>query len=70
MDRFHLEDKIIKTSIFADHLRDLAKNIMDQESDTDEIINALEGIAILIELHERSLFNCFCEVFKLDNPLK
>lgn len=70
MNRFDLEEKINKTSVFADHLRDLSKSIMDQESDTDQIINALEGIAVLIECHERSLFDCFCEVFKLDNPLK
>lgn len=66
MDRFDLESKITKTSIFADHLRDLSSSIMENYLSTDETVNALEGLAVLIESHERSLLDTFIQVFKLD----
>lgn len=66
MDRFDLENKINRTSIFADHLRDLSYSILEHDLTTDEIANAIEGLAVLIESHERSLFNTFVQVFKLD----
>jgi hypothetical protein len=66
MDRFDLEQKITKTSIFSDHLRDLSSSILEHDLSTDEIVNALEGLAILIESHERSLFDTFAKTFKLD----
>ena len=65
-DRFDLEDKISKTSIFSDHLRDLNVSIMEHGLSNDEIVNALEGLAVLIESHERVLFDTFCQVFNLD----
>lgn len=66
MDRFDLETKITKTSVFADHLRDLSRSILEDGLSVDEISNALEGLAILIEAHERSLFEIFVRVFQLD----
>lgn len=66
MDRFELENKITKTSVFADHLRDLSSSILEHDLSTDEIVNAIEGLAVLIENHEKSLFDTFVQVFKLD----
>lgn len=66
MDRFDLENKITKTSIFADHIRDLSASIIEHDLSTDEIVNGLEGLAVLIESHERSMFDIFKQVFKLD----
>jgi len=66
MDRFELENKIAKTSVFADHLRDLSSSILEHDLSTDEIVNAIEGLAVLIENHEKSLFDTFVQVFKLD----
>lgn len=65
-DRFDLENKINKTSIFADHLRDLSSSIIEHDLSKDEISNALEGLAILIESHEQNLFDTFVQIFKLD----
>jgi hypothetical protein len=66
MDRFDLENKITKTGLFADNLRDLAHSVLEHDLSTDEIANALEGLAIFIEAHERVLFDTFKQVFKLD----
>jgi|688.fasta_scaffold358685_5 hypothetical protein len=66
-DRFDLEDKINKTSIFADHLRDLSASILEHDLSKDQISNALEGLAVLIESHERVLFDTFIQALKLDS---
>jgi hypothetical protein len=66
MDRFDLENKITKTSIFADHLRDFSRSILEEDLKTDEIVNGIEGLAVLIESHERALFDVFIQTFHLD----
>lgn len=46
-DRFDLENEISQTSVFAKHLRDLSHGILEEQLTTDEIANALEGLAVL-----------------------
>jgi hypothetical protein len=65
-NRFDLEDKINKTGVFADHLRDLSHSILEHGLNNDQIVNTLEGLAVLIESHERVLFDTFVQVLKLD----
>lgn len=66
-DRFDLENEISQTSVFAKHLRDLSHGILEEQLTTDEIANALEGLAVLVEAHERVLFNTFTQALKLDS---
>ena len=66
-DRFDLENEITHVSVFAKHLRDLSFNILENDLSTDEIANALEGLAVLIDSHERVLFDTFIQALKLDN---
>lgn len=66
MDRFDLENKISKTAVFSDHLKDLSRSILEDDMSKDEIVNAIEGLAVLIESHERSMFDIFIQVFRLD----
>lgn len=65
-DRFDLENEISQTSIFAKHLRDISCGIMEDQLTIDETTNALEGLAVLIEAHERVLFDTFTQALKLD----
>lgn len=65
-DRFDLENEITQTSIFAKHLRDLAYSVLEHDLSADETANALEGLSILIESHERVLFDTFTQAFQLD----
>jgi hypothetical protein len=65
-DRFDLESKIAFTGTFAEHLRDLAHNVLENDLSKDEIANALEGLAILIDSHERVLFDTFTQALQLD----
>ena len=65
-DRFDLEQKINFTGTFSEHLRDLAHNVLENGMTTDEIANALEGLAILIDSHEKVLFDTFTQALQLD----
>ena len=65
-DRFDLENEITQTAIFAKHLRDLAYSVLEHDLSVDETANALEGLAILIESHEKVLFDTFTQAFQLD----
>lgn len=69
-DRFDLENEISQTSMFAKHLRDLRHGILESQLTKDETVNAIEGLAVLIEVHERVLFDTFVQTLKLDkyNP--
>lgn len=66
-DRFDLETEITHTNMFAKNLRDLAYSVLEHDMSRDEITNALEGLAILIESHERVLFDTFTQAFQLDD---
>ena len=43
---------------------------MTKQLTKDETVNAIEGLAVLIEVHERVLFDTFVQTLKLDkyNP--
>lgn len=65
-DQFDLENEITHILVFAKHLRDLSFNILENNLSTDETVNALEGLAVLIDSHEKVLFDTFIQVLKLD----
>jgi hypothetical protein len=65
-DRFKLEEQILNTSNFSDQIRLISKNVSDYQLDNDQIVNVLEGLAILIELHTNDLFTTFKQAFNLD----
>lgn len=66
MDKYDLETKISQLSTFADLIRNLSFSIGENHLSKDEILNGLEGLSILIESYERSLFDTFIRVHKLD----
>jgi hypothetical protein len=65
-DRFELENDIISTHNFSSHIRDLSNAMLEETIDTDEVSNALEGIAVLIDLHAQKMYDTMCEVFCLN----
>lgn len=65
-DRFDLENEITRTHVFADQLRLISYGVLEKTSSTDEIANALEGLAVLIDLHASQLFDTFCQSHNLD----
>jgi hypothetical protein len=66
MDRFDLENNINNFYNFVDNLNDLSYAIMESDLEKDEIVNALDGLAVLIKCHTSKTFETFTKVFKLD----
>jgi hypothetical protein len=65
-DRFDLENDIMAINIFAEHLKLISYGILENEITTDEIVNAIEGVAQLLELHSNKTFDTFKQAFNLD----
>ena len=64
-DRFDLEQEIVELGSFSQHLKDLAGSVLNEDLDCDEIANALNGISVLLEIHENKLFQTMSECFNL-----
>ena len=65
-DRFDLESKITDTYNFVTHINDLSDSVCNGNLSEDEIVNALNGLAILLKCHTDKLFEVFSEALKLD----
>ena len=65
-DRFDLESKITDTYNFVTHINDLSDSVCNGNLSEDEIVNALNGVAILLKCHTDKLFEVFSQALKLD----
>ena len=70
-DRFDLESEIMRTANYADDLRTIAENMInddvDGNIDVDKYFNAIEGVASLIEMHSDKMFDTMCQCFNIDD---
>jgi len=70
-DRFDLENEIMRTTNYADDLRTISANMLhdyiEGVTDVDKYTNAIEGIAILIEMQSNKMLDTMSQCFKLDN---
>lgn len=66
-NRMDLESDIINFSTFAEQLRLVARGVSEGSLDDDGVLNSLEGIAILIDLHQEKTFDTFKQAFNLDD---
>jgi hypothetical protein len=66
VDRFTLESKITDTYNFVTHINDLSDSVLNSNLSEDEIVNALNGLAILLKCHSDKLFEVFTQALKLD----
>jgi hypothetical protein len=65
-DRFDLESKITDTYNFVTNINDLSESISNTNLSEDEIVNALNGLSILLKCHTDKLFEVFSQALKLD----
>lgn len=62
MDRFDLEQGIMKCWNVTDDIDLLYRNVMEKGLTTDEIANALLGIKTLYEMKFDETFDCFTQL--------
>jgi hypothetical protein len=65
-DRFNLEDEISTLYSFSDQLATISEAVIEDRLTTDETVNALEGIRVLINLQAQKLHDTMCQCFNLD----
>jgi len=65
-DRFDLENEISQLHNFADNLGTVCEGILEHNLDNDEIVNALEGLRVLLNLHANKLHDTMAQCFNLD----
>lgn len=66
MDRFDLENEIMKLHTIVDSLNDISYGVLECDMDKDEIANALDGLAVLTEVRLNKLFDIFKQAYRLD----
>jgi ribosomal protein L17 len=70
-DRFDLEQEILRTTNYADDLRTVVENMLNNSiegiTNVNKYANAIEGVATLIEMQCNKMFDTMSQCFKLDN---
>jgi hypothetical protein len=66
-DRFNLEDEINHLYTFCDNMNSLSEGILEQGLDKDDIVNALNGLKVLLAIQTSKLHDTMSQCFKLDN---
>jgi hypothetical protein len=65
-DRFDLENEIMNLHTFVDSLGTLSEGILEHELTTDETVNAIEGLRVMLSLQANKLMDTMSQCFKLD----
>jgi hypothetical protein len=65
-DRFDLENEISALYNFAENLGTLSEGVLEQDLSKDEIVNAIEGLRVMLSLQANKLFDTMTQCFKLD----
>jgi hypothetical protein len=65
-DRFDLENEIMVLNSFGDNLGTISEGILEHGLSNDEVVNAIEGIRVLLQLQSNKLMDTMCQCFKLD----
>lgn len=69
-DRFDLEQEILRTTNYADDLRTVVENMLNDSTynmtDVDKYANTIEGVATLIEMQCNKMLDTMSQCFKLD----
>ena len=65
-DRFDLETEISNIHTFADQLGTLSEGILEHELTSDEIVNVIEGMRVMLNLHAQKLHDTMSQCFHLD----
>jgi hypothetical protein len=66
MDRFELENQIMGLHSIVDSLNDISYGILEAEMTKDDTNNAIDGLAVMVELKIARLFDAYRVAFNLD----
>lgn len=62
-----MEDEINTLYSFSEQLGTLSEGILEHDLSRDDIINAIEGLRVILNLQAKKLQDTMCQCFRLDN---
>lgn len=65
-NRFDLENEIGTLYNFAEQLNTLANGVGEKKLTDDEIMNALSGLRVMLNLQADKLYDTMCQCFNLE----
>lgn len=65
-NRFNLEDEINTLYSYAEQLGNISEGILEHNLSQDDIVNAVEGLRVMINLQAQKLHDTMCQCFNLD----
>lgn len=65
-NRFDLEQEINEIYSFVDQLGTISEGILEHDLSTDEIVNAIEGLRVIMKLQTQKLHDTMSQCFHLD----
>ena len=68
VDRFDLEQEILRTSDYASQLKNLAEFMVDNDGNysTDRVHNIIIGLAEMLDIHTDKMYNVMCDCLCLN----
>lgn len=66
MTQYDLEQRINDTHNFVDHLNDISYGILEVGMTNDEVVNAVDGLAVMLKIHTEKMFDLYKRAFHLD----
>jgi hypothetical protein len=66
MNRFELENQIMGLHSIVDSLNDISYGVLEADMTHDDITNAIDGLAVMVELKIARLFDAYKATFYLD----
>lgn len=69
-DRFDLETEISSLYYFSSQLETINQGILEYDMSKDDIVSAIEGLRVMLELHVQKMEDTLSQCFKLNeyNP--
>ena len=65
-DRFDLENEIMRLNNLTESLGTISEGILEHDLSNDEVVNAIEGVRVLLQLQSNKLMDTMCQCLKLD----
>lgn len=65
-NRFDLETEISSLYYFGSQLETINQGILEYDMSKDDIVNAIEGLRVMLELHVQKMEDTLSQCFKLN----
>ena len=65
-NRFDLEQEINTLYSYSEQLGGISEGILEYNMSSEDIVNAIEGLKVMLNLHTQKMMDTFSQCFHLD----